>query len=161
MSSPHSLPIATRIVPYRPQYQPDFYRINAAWICESFSLEEEDKRMLNNPEAEIIARGGQAFFLTEGEKVAATCGVLKLDPATYELVRMSVDRPFRGKGYGEIIVRHAIAWAKEQGARNIILETGSGNTTALALYERLGFKHYLPDPAHRSGLARADVFMRL
>jgi putative acetyltransferase len=148
-----------RIVPYQPRYQPDFYRINAAWISERFGLEEEDKRFLSNPEAEIIAKGGMVFFLLEGDEVADTCGVMKMDLETYELIRMSVDKRFRGKSYGNKLVAHAIDWARAQNAAQVILETSSALSTAIKLYESFGFTHYTPKPEHRSGLARADVFM--
>lgn len=149
------------IVDYHPRYKQHFYEFNRAWIEAHYRLEEEDKRFLANPEGEIIAKGGMVFFLLEGNDVAGTCGVMKMDDDTYELVRMSVDARFRGKGYGEALIRHANNWAFANGAKRVILETGSVLKTAIALYERVGFSHYTPDPKHRSGLARADVFMRL
>lgn len=159
-----SLPIClnmAQITEYHPRYQPRFYAINAAWIEAHYGLEEEDRRFLSDPESYIISKGGMIFFLLEGEEVAGTCGVMKMDDDTYELIRMSVDARFRGKGYGEALVKHAAAWCKERGATQLILETGSQLKTAIALYERLGFAHYTPAPKHRSGLARADVFMRM
>ena len=150
-----------RIVPYADAYRGDFYALNRAWIEQYYQLEEEDKRFLADPKRYIIDTGGMVFFLVEGETVAGTCGVMKMDDATYELVRMSVDARFRGKGYGAALIRHCAAWAKAQGAQQVILETGSALKTAIALYERLGFSHYIPAAEHRSGLARADVFMQL
>lgn len=150
-----------RIISYQNQYQSSFYELNRAWIEQFYALEEEDKRFLADPQHYIIDQGGMVFFLLEGEKIAGTCGVMKMDEDTYELVRMSVNSHFRGKGYAKALVKHASDWAKAQGAKQVILETGSVLTPAIALYENIGFKHYTPDPKHRSGLARADVFMRL
>lgn len=140
--------------------QHEFYRLNSAWIEQFYQLEEEDRRFLANPKRYIIDTGGMVFFLLENDEVAGTCGVMKMDDDTYELVRMAVDPVFRGKGYGEKLVDHAGRWAKEKGAKQIILETGSVLKPAIKLYERIGFEHYQPKPQHRSGLARADVFMR-
>jgi GNAT superfamily N-acetyltransferase len=152
---------APAVIPYQTRFQPRFYEINRAWIEHHFGLEEEDRRVLADPEGQIIAPGGAVFFIEDGGEVAGTCGVMKMDEGVYELVRMSVDERFRGKGYGEALVRHALGWMKSKGAARAILETSSVLKTAIALYERLGFRHYVPDPRHRSGLARADVFMRM
>lgn len=149
-----------RILAYEPHFAADFMRLNSAWIEQFYQLEEEDRRFLADPKRYIIDTGGMVFFLLENDQVTGTCGVMKMDDDTYELVRMAVDPAFRGKGYGEMLVNHASRWAKENGARQIILETGSVLKPAIKLYERIGFEHYEPKPQHRSGLARADVFMR-
>jgi GNAT superfamily N-acetyltransferase len=151
---------AFSIIPYHPRYQPQFHELNRRWIEQFYVLEEEDKQFLADPYRHIIAPGGMVFFLLEGDVVAGTCGIMKMDDHTYELVRMSVDSRFRGKGYGEALVNHACEWARKQGARQVILETGDVLKTAIALYERNGFSHYTPEAKHRSGLARANVFMR-
>jgi GNAT superfamily N-acetyltransferase len=148
------------ITEYNDLYQPQFYALNRAWIEQHYQLEEEDKRFLADPKRYIIDGGGMVFFLMEGSEVAGTCGIMKMDDDTYELVRMSVDARFRGKGYGERLIKHANGWAKKHGAKQVILETGSVLKTAIALYERVGFEHYTPEAKHRSGLARANVFMR-
>lgn len=150
-----------RIIEYDDRYQQRFYDINRHWIEANFTLEEEDKRFLSDPKRYIITGGGMVFFLLAGDEVAGTCGVLKMDDDNFELVRMSVDKRFRGKSYGEALVKYATGWCKNKGASQLILETSSTLKTAISLYERLGFMHYTPDPKHRSGLARADVFMRL
>lgn len=147
------------ILEYQPAHQPGFYDINAAWIEAHYALEDEDRRFLSDPQTHIIDKGGMVFFLLDGNEVAGCCGVMKMDHATFELVRMSVDSRFRGKGYGEALVKHAAEWCRQRGATQLILETGSALKTAIGLYERLGFVHYTPAPQHRSGLARADVFM--
>jgi putative acetyltransferase len=152
---------ALPIIAYQPRYRADFARLNEAWITRFYQLEEEDRQFLADPEHYLLGRGGMVFFLLEGEAVAGTCGVLRLDSDTYELVRLAVDDAQRGKGYGEALVHHAAGWAKAQGAKQLILETGSVLTPAIRLYEKLGFVHYTPQPQHRSGLARADVFMQL
>lgn len=149
-----------KIIEYSQQHQPDFYALNAAWIEQFYALEEEDRRFLADPKRYIIDSGGMVFVLLEHGKAAGVCGVMKMDGDTYELVRMSVDAEHRGKGYGEALVSHACEWAAGQGGKQVILETGSALKPAIALYKRLGFEHYQPDPQHRSGLARADVFMR-
>lgn len=46
----------------------------------------------------------------------------------------------RGKGVGEKLMKKAIDFAKETGAKGVFLETGKENITAQRLYEKVGFK---------------------
>ncbi|MFW0777556.1 MAG: GNAT family N-acetyltransferase [Rickettsiales bacterium] len=149
------------ITPYHPKYQPRFYALNQAWIEQFYVMEEEDKQFLADPESHIIAKDGEIFFLLEGDEVMGCCGVMKMGDGVYELVRMAVDERARGKGYGVALIEHAIEWTKTKKASQLILETGIHNNAAVALYSKLGFEHYTPDPKHRSGLERATVFMHM
>lgn len=45
----------------------------------------------------------------------------------------------RGKGFGEALLRRAIAFAEEAGSKGVLLETGKDNITAQRLYEKIGF----------------------
>lgn len=46
----------------------------------------------------------------------------------------------RGRGCGEILIRHGMKLAKENGCRHVVLEVRPSNLTALRLYQRLGFR---------------------
>ncbi|WML39789.1 GNAT family N-acetyltransferase [Neobacillus sp. OS1-2] len=51
----------------------------------------------------------------------------------------------RGMGVGESLMKMAIDFAKETGAKGLFLETAEDNTTAQRLYEKIGFikeSHY-------------------
>ncbi|MDZ5474487.1 GNAT family N-acetyltransferase [Bacillus sp. 31A1R] len=45
----------------------------------------------------------------------------------------------RRKGVGEALINKAFEYAKEIGAKGVLLETGRENTKAQALYEKMGF----------------------
>ncbi len=50
------------IVPYKRKYKSDFAKLNYEWLEKYFNTEKgeaEDKRLLNNPEREIIKKGGE------------------------------------------------------------------------------------------------------
>jgi GNAT superfamily N-acetyltransferase len=156
------------LIEYQPRFQADFYRLNEAWIAPHFGLEEEDIQFLQNPQREILDKGGMIFFAVENcgaeaEKVLGTAGLLRMDEDTLEMVRVAVNSSAQGLGLGKQLIVHAINWAKQNGARQVILESSSKpiNARAVALYEKLGFQHYQPKPEHRSALQRADVFMHL
>jgi ribosomal protein S18 acetylase RimI-like enzyme len=51
-----------------------------------------------------------------------------------------VNASVRKKGFGEKLINTAIEFAKETGAKGLLLETGRDNETAQRLYEKIGFK---------------------
>jgi GNAT superfamily N-acetyltransferase len=61
---------------------------------------------------------------------------------------MIVDERYRGKGYGEKIMRKLIAWARTQNVDTIELTTNPKRVAANGLYKKVGFllhetNHYL------------------
>lgn len=62
----------------------------------------------------------------------------------------------RGRGVGRALVEAAFERARERGAARIELDTNEGNTTAVALYESLGFS--ASSKAHGARAGR-DLFM--
>lgn len=152
------------IIDFQAQYQPDFYRLNAAWIEPHFGLEQEDIDFLTNPQTEILDKGGLIFLAKIGETIVGTCGLYKLDDETFEMIRVAVDENYQGQQIGKKLVEHAIAWGRNNPiVKQVILESSSKpiNARAVAMYEKLGFQHYQPKQEHRSALARADVWMYL
>jgi ribosomal protein S18 acetylase RimI-like enzyme len=51
-----------------------------------------------------------------------------------------VNASARKKGFGEKLIKKAIEFAEETGAKGVSLETGNDNVTAQSLYEKIGFK---------------------
>jgi ribosomal protein S18 acetylase RimI-like enzyme len=51
-----------------------------------------------------------------------------------------VNASARKKGFGEKLIKKAIEFAEETGAKGVSLETGHENVTAQSLYEKIGFK---------------------
>jgi ribosomal protein S18 acetylase RimI-like enzyme len=58
---------------------------------------------------------------------------------TWVLNDLYVKETGRGKGFGEKLIREAIAFAEVAGAKGVLLETGKENVTAQRLYEKIGF----------------------
>lgn len=58
---------------------------------------------------------------------------------TWVLNDLYVKESGRGKGFGENLIKTAIAFAKETDAKGLLLETGADNLTAQRLYEKMGF----------------------
>lgn len=77
-------------------------------------------------------------FVLYGEKneAIATCRLLPLEDGLIKLQRMAVQKEFRGKDYGRLIVEGAELFSKEQGYNTITL---GAQITALGFYERMGY----------------------
>jgi len=77
----------------------------------------------------------------------------------FELAKLAVDRQARGAGLGRRLSRFAIERARKFEATRVALVSSTKLTTALRLYESMGFVH-MPLPADLP-YATADVYMEL
>jgi len=57
-----------------------------------------------------------------------------------EFARIAVNKEFQNKGFAKILLEHIIELLKKQGFGSVRLLVSEGNATAVALYEKLGFK---------------------
>jgi ribosomal protein S18 acetylase RimI-like enzyme len=53
---------------------------------------------------------------------------------------IAVDRPYRGRGLGQVLMQRVFEWGRHKGLRAIILETQTNNWYACRFYQRLGFQ---------------------
>ena len=75
----------------------------------------------------------------------AGCGGVKLFGREYgEVKRMYVRPDFRSRGLGKAILERLAAYARQQGAGTLRLETGIYQIEAIGLYERWGFARRPP-----------------
>ncbi|WP_395107581.1 GNAT family N-acetyltransferase [Actinomadura sp. SCN-SB] len=87
------------------------------------------------------------FLVAYAEGHPCACGGIRTyEPGVAEIKKMYVAPTFRGQGLARRILTKLEHAAQTNGARRIILETGSRNTEALALYARAGYR---PIPAYR------------
>lgn len=146
------------VVTWDAAYQPDFARLNRAWLEKFFRVEPIDEQLMADPAAHIVAPGGQIFFARVDGRIVGTGAVLRESDGVYELGKMAVDEAMQGRGLGRRIVEAAIAWFQAQGGRTLFLESHSSLAPALALYESTGFVRQ-PDRKADSHYARSDVYM--
>jgi putative acetyltransferase len=87
-----------------------------------------------------VAAGQGTFVVVYRNDEAIGCGALRiLEPGTAELKRMYIAPPVRGTGLGRRLLEALEAEARALGVRRLVLETGTRQTAALALYRRAGF----------------------
>lgn len=128
-----------QIVPYDKPHRDKFRELNEAWITRYFKLEEPDRRALNDPEGNIIDKGGFIFMaLYDGNAVGA-CALIKIDEEVVELAKMAVDDNVQGKGIGYALGKTCIDKARAMGFEKIELLSNTKLSPAIHLYRKLGF----------------------
>lgn len=149
---------AIRLVPYRAELQPEFYRLNEAWLRKYFYLEEIDHFVLSNPEQAILQGGGAILFAQLDNEWVGTCALLHEGNGVFELTKMGVDEKCQGLGIGRRLLDAAIDEFCRRGGKQLFLETNSKLEPAIRLYESVGFEHQAtrkPDSHYQ----RSDVYM--
>lgn len=104
---------------------------------------------------EFAAPGG-AFLVGRVDGEAFGCvGLRRHDDVQVEVKRMFVRRPFRGRGLSRALIAASEREAVRLGYRTVILETGTAQPEAMALYTSSGyaripgFGHYRDSPMNR------------
>lgn len=77
---------------------------------------------------------------TGGELVGYAVMMMVLDEA--HLLNISIAKPFQGRGLGRDLLNHFAVLAKERGGLTMFLEVRVSNTTAIRLYESMGFNEF-------------------
>jgi N-acetylglutamate synthase-like GNAT family acetyltransferase len=147
-----------RIIDYRPEHQPYFELFNRAWIEKYFEIEPRDIAVLERPREVILDHGGAILIAEYEGNVAGVAALKKMEQGVYEFTKMAVQENYRRKGIAEQLCIASFRKARELGARTIILFSNSVLHGAIALYEKIGFKHL---PVGDSGYKRSDVKMMI
>lgn len=138
-----------------------FKTLNEEWITRLFTLEEEDRRILDDPQTEIIDHGGRVLLARIEGRIVGCAALVPGHPGMLELGKMSVEPELRNQGIGRKIVIAAISEARSIGAHSIFLGSSTRLPAAVHLYESLGFSHVTREELGPLPYARADTFMRL
>lgn len=74
------------------------------------------------------------------DQLLGFCWTKLSQPLIGEIYVIAVAPPARGGGLGRALVLEGLRWLSEANARTAVLYVDAGNTTARALYDRLGFR---------------------
>ena len=99
-----------------------------AWSLLSFREE------LDNPYAVYIC-----VQETQEGPIAGYCGYIRSFEDA-EILNVAVDAPFRGRGIALEMMTWLMEYGRLEGVENYTLEVRAGNTAAISLYEKLGFR---------------------
>jgi len=109
-------------------------------------------------ESSYLERGGVFRVLEEKDgSIIGAYGLYRLDEQTCELRKMYLQKDYRGRGLGRMLMEDALSQARRLGFKRIVLETASVLTEAIALYKSYGFVEY--NPKHMS--SRCDQAYQL
>jgi putative acetyltransferase len=125
-------------------------------VLREYKLEPDPESTdadLKNIEESYSGRAG-SFYVLEDERgaIIGAYGLYPLSRAACELRKMYLQKSFRGKGLGKMLLEDALARARRMGFEKMTLETASVLVEAIGLYKRYGFVEY--EPEHLS--ARCD-----
>ena len=159
---PAAAPNGLRIVEYSDALAPAFAEITREWVEGFFTIEENDRRIIEDPQGTIIDRGGFILFVeAEGLGIVGTCALIKIDNGVFELTKMGVKASARGRKAGEFLLAAVLRRAEAMGLDELFLLTNAKLGAAVHLYEKAGFEHDA-DVMRRYGgrYSRANVAMR-
>jgi putative acetyltransferase len=145
------------IVPFEPRHAAAWAALNLAWLAEGgFAVEAKDRRVIDDPEGQILAKGGRIFMAEEDGEAVGCCALMAMDDGSFEVAKMTVTPAARGQGISRRLLEACEAEARCVAAPRLYLESSSTLTVAGALYRSFGFVDLPPRP---TPYARADVFM--
>jgi len=146
------------ILPFQPQHQAAFKKINLEWLDRYHLTESHDLMVLNDPQATIIDRGGYLWLAQSEGEIVGSAALMKEHDGVYELAKMCVIESFRGKGVATLLIEQCLQKAKELRAKKLLLFSNHQLEAALKLYEKHGFRHIAVE---NSPFSTADVKMEL
>lgn len=128
----------------------DYARVISDTLAEHHGMDVPPEAIVGNmfddPSLFLPPKG--RCFLAEAPDGAllGTAFLKPLSPGRIELKRLYVRDAARGQGVGRQLLRHAMAAARDMGAKTMFLDTLRALTPAIALYEAEGFVQISPYP---------------
>jgi len=144
---------------YESEYATDFARLNYEWVEKYFEIEKNDRKVLDNPEINVIKPGGQIFFARIKDEVVGTVALVNVDEDTFELAKMGVTPRYRGFSIGTTLMEACVNYAREVGKKRLFLDSNRKLIPAINLYKRSGFKEIPVE--EDTPYARSDIRMEL
>ncbi len=140
-----------RITPFSPVHQHEARQLILEGLGEHWGFIDED---INTDLVDIEASYASGDFVLGwmGDTLVATGALIPEDEHSKRIVRMSVAKGFRRRGFGQQILEHLLAIAKKAPGK-VVLETTETWDDTIAFYLSYGFQI----DEHRSG----DVHMSL
>jgi len=147
-----------KIIPYRNEHHSDFKQLNLEWLDQFHLTENHDLMILDDPEGEVIDKGGFIFMAEADGKIIGSAGLMKEHEGVYELIKMTVAEGYRGKGIARLLIERCLYKAREIGAEKVTLFSNHQLQTAIGLYAKYGFQHI---EVVNAPMETADVRMEL
>lgn len=114
-------------------------------IKRNTKITEKYKELLleADPSEEMVSdyiNRGIMFELVIDREIKGVMVLLERSPQTVEIMNISVDESWQGRGMGKKLLKHGLAYAREQGYLKVTIATGNSSIGQLALYQKCGFR---------------------
>lgn len=147
-----------QLVKFKKSLAKGFAEVNKAWINENFRIENIDLKYLDNPQKEIIDKGGQIFLMMLDKDVIGSIAMIKFKNSSFKLEKLVVAKEHRGNGYANELMQAAIDFAKENNCKKIFTETNQKLIAAVSLLHKYEFVEVPMEPTPYS---RPNIRMEL
>ena len=153
---------ALEIVSCTPELQGKFAEIWVPWLRSMTGKEPEPEDLLavSDPWSFYVQGGGAVLFALQDGQPLGVVAVRNLGGGVYEFCKLVVLERARGLGVGHELVEACIRFAREAGARLLMLQSFRRLEVALGMYERMGFVP-MRAPPEMLLLARTEIVMGL
>ncbi len=101
--------------------------------------------------------GGRFWVAERAGAVVGTCGLFPVDPSVFEVRKMYLLPAVRSLGVGRRLLDEAVAFARQQRARQLVLDTTEQMVRAIKFYEANGF---VRDDAQKRGARCSRGYLR-
>jgi enamine deaminase RidA (YjgF/YER057c/UK114 family)/GNAT superfamily N-acetyltransferase len=99
-----------------------------------------EQEMAELPGPYSPAKQGRLLLATYEGEAAGCVGLLKRDDGGAEVKRLYVPPQYRGNGIGKMLVKEALAQAKELGYKRVVADTDLNMRVAMLIFDEHGFK---------------------
>lgn len=129
------------LVPFAPSHAPAVVAlIRGVYDEYGMTFDPDFESDLADVPHHYLDRGGCFRVLLDDERVVGTVGAVPRDAATCEIKRVYLDRAYRGRGHGRLMMEAILGWAAGAGFRSAVAWSDDRLTVAHAMYRRLGFE---------------------
>jgi ribosomal protein S18 acetylase RimI-like enzyme len=133
-------------------------KLNFEWLNKYFKVEPNDFVQLNDPQGQIIDKGGEIFFAKHNNEIVGTVSLIRVSDEEYELGKMAVTEGHQGLGIGKVLIEKCISRAMELKLKKLTLYSNTSLITAINLYKKYGFIEVNLNPGYYE---RANIKMDL
>ncbi|MBN2172787.1 MAG: bifunctional helix-turn-helix transcriptional regulator/GNAT family N-acetyltransferase [Bacteroidales bacterium] len=150
-----------KIIPYKPVLKHTFIELNLEWLEKYFEVELYDRKLLFNPDEEIINKGGHILLADYKGQIIGTAAILKVNSSQCELTKMTVTEKYQGHKVGAKILSAMIDLAIKQGYKKMTLLTSPKLIYAIKLYKSFGFKESHTSSILMNEISRPSILFEL
>ena len=139
---------------------PDFKQLTTLLDAHFWELYGDVQAQFDDYNAAKAADVDTALLIYEEARPVACGCFIHFDAERAEVKRVFVDPIMRGRGLANIIMQRLEDWAKSLGYKELILETGYQQASAIRLYEKLGYQR-IPNYGFYTAVKESVCFGKL